>query len=212
MNKASAVGFAAGLAVLVVTAVFLGLTGGSKEKKASTMTAPPVGIRQSQAADESAESDVAAKKMQQAAATVQQKTKDYLAQTKQQPANLRVERSAAGATYAAGQPVQLTVRMEYGGSERITALALVEKLPAGWSFQDISEGARPVIVPAKGATGELTFVWVQVPAFPCSMSYTVLPGPNASGAQVIEGQAVYRQFGPELRSDPARTVLNPSGN
>ena len=211
MNKASAVGFAAGLAVLAAM-VLMFASGGGKGNQAKGNPAAVPAPAVAASGEESTEADATPKRPEQAERPLAEKAREAAARMERKPGSLRMGRTARGGVYSPGQPVELTLELQYSGGDKVTALAIVEKLPKGWLFQEVSSGTRPVIVPSRGATGELTFVWVQVPAFPCTMTYTVVPGPEVTGPQEIEGQAVYRQYGPEMRSETARTVLGLAGS
>jgi hypothetical protein len=208
MNKSAVMGFLAG--VLVLAAV-VGLYGASKRQ--DKLPAPghinaTVTKDQVAASEESTEANNGLKSLEEKHPPVNVPTGQPVAKLEPKGRGLKMARSAAPGGYRAGQAFDISVSFEYEGPDKVTALALVERIPQGWSFQEVSSGAKPVIVPGKGAAGELTFVWVQVPAFPCTLSYRIVPGPDVTGPQEVQGQAVYRQLGPEQRTETLKSVVN----
>lgn len=124
------------------------------------------------------------------------------------PPNLNVSRSVLEG-YAPGETLEIQVTLGYSSSEAVTAMALVETLPPGWTFGEVTGGARPAVVPRSGADGEINFVWVNVPSWPATMHYSINAPANQTGSCFITGYAVYRASGPELNSEPAVTELLP---
>ena len=90
--------------------------------------------------------------------------------------------------------------MAYEGSEPVKALALQIKLPLGWQFGALQDGAKPAIIPKAGATDTVTMVWIQAPDFPATLAYTVSVPDWAEGTHTLEAQALYRTLGGELQS------------
>lgn len=128
----------------------------------------------------------------------------------EQPPELTLLRSPlGGANYAPGQTIQLRVTIAYGGTEPVTALALNEILPPGWTYEGIASGNAPPIQPPNGSTGQLDFAWITVPPFPVSFVYNVLVPPDAGGVQTVTGTAFYRTSGDETPSNTAVTELLP---
>jgi hypothetical protein len=115
------------------------------------------------------------------------------------------------AHYAAGAENAVSTTMDYKGSEPVTALALQVKLPLGWQFGTILEGAKPAVTPKPDATETVTMVWIQAPAFPATLRYTVKVPDWAEGTHTMEAQAIYRTLGGELRSglDQVQSVHSP---
>jgi hypothetical protein len=195
MNKASAVGFGIGVVVLFVMTLVFGLVNPRSElqnsgKRTGVDAGRSPGTRRMPA--------FAPKDGEQAR------------KGNPQGGALRIAHSATPGGYRTGQVFDVIVGLDCHGQEKVTALALVERLPKGWTFEEVSGGEKPVIAPSKGAAGELTFVWVRVPAFPCTVSYRVVPGPEVSGPQEFQGQAVYRQSGPELKTEPVGMTVQPA--
>jgi ELWxxDGT repeat protein len=102
--------------------------------------------------------------------------------------------------YEAESPALVAVTLDAATEAPVTALALHETLPEGWTFEAIGGTAPPDLVPPAGATGTLDFIWYNVPVFPCSFSYTISPPPSASGEYLLDGQVIGRSDGPETRS------------
>ncbi len=199
MNKAAAIGFAVGLAFLGGVVFLYGGSGGPTKAQ---------GLAKSGVAgnEESAEADTGSKPAEKKLAPFTPAGSQPLAKPEPKGTGVRMARSVAPGGYRSGQPLEVIVSLDHDGKDKVTALAVVERLPQGWTFQEVSGGAKPVIMPSKGAAGELTFVWVQVPSFPCTVSYRVVPAPEVTGPQELQGQAVYRQLGPEQRTEMLKTV------
>ncbi len=125
------------------------------------------------------------------------------------PYDLTVSQTpVSGYSYVPGGTVDMRIRFTYKGVEAVTALALVETLPVGWTFNKLVSGAIPSLAPASGAEGDLEFAWIMVPAFPATFTYRVNVPANATGPQAISGAASYRTSGLELASNTAYTVLS----
>ncbi len=210
MNKASAVGFAAGMVFLVLVLAFLGLGKAERKTQTTGKPAPAAGEESTGAHEESVETDGGAKPAERKLSNLKPALPEPLRVPGPEGSALRMVRTATPGGYRAGQALDVIVSLDSGSKDKLTALALVERLPKGWTFVEISGGARPVIVPSKGASGELTFVWVQVPTFPCTVSYRIVAGADVAGPQELQGQGVYRQSGPERRTDMIRTTVAPA--
>ena len=210
MNKASAIGFLLGVVFLAGTVVLFGGGQGQKEPQVKGQQTGAASDNRIPVSEESAESDAGTKAAEKKMVDFKPTGSEALAKAEAKGSGLRMTRSVTPGGYRTGLPLDVIVSLASDGTEKVTALALVERLPKGWSFQEVSGGAKPVITPAKDAVGELTFVWVQVPAFPCTVSYRMVPGPEVAGAQELQGQAVYRQSGTEQRTDMVKTMVSPA--
>lgn len=117
-----------------------------------------------------------------------------------------------GATYTPGQPVVVRLRLEYDGVGAVTALALRETQPLGWTFGGFRSGttSQPPIAPAPGSAGTLEFAWITVPAFPVTLEYALQAPASATGAQNFTAVAIYRKGAGELQSNPAPGVAQPA--
>lgn len=110
-------------------------------------------------------------------------------------------------SYVPGASKALVVSMDYIGEDPVTALALRLVLPEGWQYGGVSGALRPAMEPAAGARGELTFVWIQVPAFPAEFECMVDTPAGDAGAVSLTAQAVYRRLGGEERSPAVNMEL-----
>lgn len=106
--------------------------------------------------------------------------------------------------YEPGKANAVSFTMAYGGSDPVTALAIQVKLPLGWQFGAIQGDTKPAVVPKEGATDTVTMVWIQPPAFPAEVAYTVEVPDWAEGTYALEATAIYRALGGELRSPVSR--------
>ncbi len=110
--------------------------------------------------------------------------------------------------------LKVTVTLGYEGAQPVTALGVVEEIPEGWRLEELGGGnARPQVAPHPGEQENLEFVWITVPAFPFSFTYTLqrdstVPAP--SPAQLVRGRAVYRRLGGEERSADTETPVPPA--
>lgn len=104
--------------------------------------------------------------------------------------------------YVPGEQFRVDVVLESAEALELTALALMESLPEGFSYAGGFDLAGAAVQPAAGATGELAFIWVQMPELPVHVSYAVQALATASGSYTLSGEALYRTNGGEL-STPA---------
>lgn len=117
---------------------------------------------------------------------------------------------SSGNVYTPGEKIQVTANLQYTGSKKVTALALVESLPSQFQFERLVEGPTPPIVPKQGEVGTLQFVWVSIPDFPIKLTYEVSVSSDANGEKFISGQVVYHTDGPQLQSERVLTKLTPA--
>ncbi len=118
-------------------------------------------------------------------------------------------RNIAAGGYIPGQPLDVELVMNYGSSDPVTAVAVMETLPAGWTFEKVTGGAAPAVAPKPGAEGVLSFVWINVPSWPASFTYAARVPDGESGVKQLSGEARYRTSGPEERGAPIVTELKP---
>lgn len=111
-------------------------------------------------------------------------------------------------TYVPGEPVAAVVAMDYAGAEPVTALALRLLLPAGWQFAGVSGDLRPAIEPPAGAQDEITFVWIQIPAFPATFECMLEPPTDSPGESQLSAQAVFRRLAEEEQSRAVSIMLD----
>lgn len=110
-----------------------------------------------------------------------------------------------GGICEAGQTVEVTLTLNYDGGEMITALAIIELLPEGWTLDGWVSGAIPNIV--LGQSDLLQMAWIFVPAMPVTLTYRAKAPAVPVGCQDIRGQVVYRTSGGELRSQATVTAV-----
>lgn len=123
---------------------------------------------------------------------------------------LVLSRAIEGEGYTAGEPLEVHLKMEYPLEDRVTALAVQEVLPVGWTFGKIAGGDGPAVPPDEGMAGTINFVWIQLPEWPIEFSYTVNVPQGQSGTVQFEGHPVYRTSGGELHGNTAETELGPA--
>lgn len=104
----------------------------------------------------------------------------------------RVEasRSFSVAEYSAGGTLEVNVVMD--GDEETLSLYLEEALPEGWHFVEMVAAAGAAMLPEPGATGTLEFLWLDPPAFPCTLTYRVAAPEAASGSYSWDGRVHWR--------------------
>lgn len=102
--------------------------------------------------------------------------------------------------YTPGAPVTVKATMNYTGTEPVTALALQTELPPAWVYGGIQGDLKPAIDPPAGTTGTLTLIWIQIPAFPATVEYTLNVPDWAEGTYTLSAHALYRTLGGELHS------------
>lgn len=121
---------------------------------------------------------------------------------------MALSRQLVAEATATGRTVEISVTLDYATPEDpVLALALVEHLPKGWTYETVLEGDKPNLVPATGSTDPVEFVWFNVPHFPATFTYLVKAPAQVDGAPEISGQIVYRTSGPELSSEVISTPL-----
>lgn len=114
-------------------------------------------------------------------------------------------------TYTAGDAMVVSVAMDYTGEEPVTALALEVSLPPRWQFAGIAGSLRPAVEPPAGTRDALTFLWIQIPAFPATVEYAVDIPADAAGPQTLSAQAIYRGLAGERQSPVDTVELAPAG-
>jgi len=117
-------------------------------------------------------------------------------------------RSVADGAYLAASPIDIEIALDFRRSDTITALAVQEDLPPGWVFEGVTGGDKPTVEPPQGRTGTITFLWINIPAFPTQFTYTASVPAGETGDKEIKGVAVFRTDGPEERIEPVVTTLS----
>jgi len=98
--------------------------------------------------------------------------------------------------YSPGETLNVITSIEY--SDSITALGFRATLPEGWSFLSVTGDYEPALKPQEGSNGTIEFVWINIPASPFTLTYTVSVPSNESGEKEISSEVVYRRLGGEL--------------
>ncbi len=109
--------------------------------------------------------------------------------------------------YTPGEPVELGLKLNHQGPAPVTAIAIVEHLPAGWTFEEVTGGTPPAVAPKRGATGTVNFVWITPPAWPAALNYTVKSPDSETGTRQLTGSIFYRTNGPQEETDPVATDI-----
>ncbi len=106
--------------------------------------------------------------------------------------------------FVPGEPVEITVMLNFANPSELTAVGLQESIPEGWTFHsmgDLQQGINPNITPQPGAAEQLEFAWMVTPdEWPTQFSYYVTPGEGGGAAQ-IRGIGEYRTTGGSLNSE-----------
>lgn len=123
---------------------------------------------------------------------------------------LSMARTVAAAGYMPGATLEIAVTISGNCGESLTALGLIEEIPAGWTLVSAQGGAsgEAGISPTPGASSPLEFAWFSpIPTFPHTFSYTLKVPENFAGETVISGKVLGRLTGPELRSPVVETLI-----
>ena len=123
---------------------------------------------------------------------------------------LTLTRSVESQGYTPGEPLEVALKLDYSLDEDVTALAVQEVLPPGWTFGRITGGDAPAVPPNEGTAGTVSFIWIQLPEWPIEFNYTVNVPQGQSGEVLLEGYPVYRTGGGELRGNTTETELSPA--
>lgn len=112
--------------------------------------------------------------------------------------------------FTPGGTGELGIALDFGTGDPVAAMAVTQKLPEGWTFDKVTGGAQPAVMPTAGQGGEITFIWIQVPAFPTNFTYSIKVPETSKSADFVTGQAVYRRAGDEERTEEVVTELPPA--
>jgi len=110
---------------------------------------------------------------------------------------------------APGREITVTVTVSSTCEESLTAVGLRETIPAGWSFQGVSDASDdpPALASNLGTFGTLEFAWVDVPSFPATFAYVLQVSAAENGAQDLSGAPVYRESGGEVTGASVVTTV-----
>lgn len=100
--------------------------------------------------------------------------------------------STANAFYPPGAALQVTVSISETCTSPLQQLTIMENVPAAWSFVGATGAQAPTVQPAPGASGALTFSWLQVPALPVTFTYSVAVPAGFSGDVTLDGGVAWR--------------------
>lgn len=117
------------------------------------------------------------------------------------PAGVVLERSSGN--FVPGQELTVTVTITAKRSSTISAIGLTETVPEGWTYvsMDGEAGQAPAIAPHAGGSGDLGFIWITMPDFPITFTYTLQVPEGAVSPAEISGQVDYYQALGMLSSD-----------
>ena len=129
--------------------------------------------------------------------------------TGQNPLRIVLGREHAG-PYTGGRTVNVVVRIGASSWDGLTAMGLYEKIPDGWTLEDVRllGGVPPSVSPEAGTGGVLQFIWILPPRAPVALGYTLRVPARDSGARPFSGQVEYRLGGGKLTSNVALTQLD----
>jgi VWFA-related protein len=118
--------------------------------------------------------------------------------------DLFVERTFPPGCHNAGDLIEVSVTITYGGLGTVRSLAVFEELPAGWSFEGVTSTPEPDIAPGPGASGLCEFSWLGIPALPHVFKYQVrapsfkTASEGDYGLHCFWGETKYRTTGAEI--------------
>lgn len=107
-------------------------------------------------------------------------------------ANVSLGRAPKAAGYTPGQSLSFDIVLDSDSKVPVSAIAVVETLPPGWSFESVEGANVPPIKPAAGAKGNISFIFIEVPPLPATFTYTVKAPAEATGEQQFKGKVAYR--------------------
>lgn len=74
--------------------------------------------------------------------------------------------------YVLGEAFPVAVALDYTkNSFPVTALAVVENLPPGWTFQGVTSTPAPAVQPNKGTTSKIDIARLESPPLPHQITY-----------------------------------------
>lgn len=120
---------------------------------------------------------------------------------------LTMRRLTNSDTYLAGGALDVTVNLNFVGTDPLTTLGFEENLPPNWTFQSVLSSNAPPVVPSQGESGKILFAWIDPPTLPVAVTYRVNVDAGATGDQEFRGVGRYRTSGEELLSNEEVTVV-----
>ncbi|MFM1920188.1 MAG: hypothetical protein RLZZ303_1822 [Candidatus Hydrogenedentota bacterium] len=133
---------------------------------------------------------------------------DGIVECLDQPGCVTLSRSTPAATYLPGAGLQVTLTVTEACTSELVALSVTETVPAGWRFADATGEDAPTLQPEPGATGTLTFGWLEVPALPVTFTYTLAVPGTAVGQQQLTGNVTWRTCDDDLAGAAVTTTLD----
>ncbi|MFP4502339.1 MAG: PKD domain-containing protein [Candidatus Hydrogenedentota bacterium] len=117
--------------------------------------------------------------------------------------------------YTPGERFLVELTADYTGAGTLTALAMTDTVPRGWTYDGLAAGTtvQPAIAGSRPSEPEtMNFMWIQIPAFPLSLQYYVIPALDSAGPQEFSGHVEYRESGGPLYSNRAEATAYPAGD
>ncbi|MCC6145179.1 MAG: hypothetical protein IT368_15335 [Candidatus Hydrogenedentes bacterium] len=111
------------------------------------------------------------------------------------PGLITIQRQVSGGLPGAGPVLETTLHVDLADYDTLSAIGVIDTLPAGWSYAGASETAAPFVAPKPGATGDLEFTWFPLPDGSFSFTYAAT---FDAGVNVLEslaslgGEGIYR--------------------
>ncbi len=106
--------------------------------------------------------------------------------------------------------LKLQIDVYINGKVDIRSLSLLEQLPDGWSFVELTDG-DPAGYPEEGDNGLLEFYWIKMPKLPCKISYVLDTPVKVKGLQSLNGKVQWRTSGEEMDSEIANRIVIEEG-
>ena len=111
------------------------------------------------------------------------------------PARLIVRRTICGGAPESEGDLEVAVTMTYNGAAPLSAIGLLDNLPASLLFESSRNAAGAMVQPPDGKSGHLEFAWYPVPSFPWQFTYTLVPSSYvgiSDNIAAIAGEVIYR--------------------
>lgn len=111
--------------------------------------------------------------------------------------------------FSPGQEFTVTITISAQDGDAISALGLTETAPENWAFVEAGgvAGQVPVVTPQVGDSGELGFIWLAVPEFPVTFTYTLLVPDDAGDSAGISGWVDYYEDESLLSSEEVTSTF-----
>ncbi|MCF7708435.1 MAG: putative Ig domain-containing protein, partial [Verrucomicrobia bacterium] len=93
--------------------------------------------------------------------------------------------------YAPGGSVEVTLIINCGRGDSIVPFEVMETLPEGWSFEEVTSASVEPSKPASGATGTIEFSWLETSSNFVTLTYKVSVPDDENGMQTFNGLMSY---------------------